>query len=165
MSERGVHTEVLRAFVDAQQLWHGAKGEHVIFYPPWFDRMPNGKLGASYSAISPVTGAPVRFDQANAEYNEGRYTGSAGLFDHEEDQRMRAGAQATPKEKRIVERYDTKKVTDYMARRGHLVAKREAEVFVAFWVEGRSYPSVARHLGLAISTVRDLVKKLRVRVK
>lgn len=160
-----VSQETLRTFVAAQRLHSPSSGPHAAYMAPWQDRLPNGRLGPEYLPLSPVSGAPVRMDQAMAEHAEGRYPFSPGLWDHDEDRRMRAPDTTTPKESRIIQRYDSERVRLFFETRGHLLPESEVRVYVAFWVEHRSYPNCARHLGVAVSTVRDLVKKIRTRIR
>lgn len=59
--------------------------EHALTAPPWRAILPSGELGEEYVPRSPRDGGIATWVRARSEYREGRYVGSPGLWDHEQE--------------------------------------------------------------------------------
>ena len=119
---------------------------HARFAPPWCERLLTSELGPTYG---PQT------DDAYARrlraHRDSIYGG--GLWDPGEDVHRRG-----------VERYDVLEVEELLARIGHLLGPRQLEAAYGYWRDRYSCGQVARRMGVAVSTVREWVKRIRQRV-
>jgi DNA-directed RNA polymerase specialized sigma24 family protein len=123
----------------------------ILYLPPWRERF-GAHLGPEYGPRK-----LSEYENAWARYNESLAGG--GLWDHDEEVRVLA-----KKARAMSDRYDAEPMRRYVERHSADVPARELEVYVAFWVDGRSVAVAARVLGLTPNTVKALIKRLRQRV-
>lgn len=135
--------------------------DQAMFRAPFRERLPDGTLGMEYMPISCKTGRAVTHDQAQRDYSECHEAiNSGGLWSHEIEALSRP-ATLRGRERLRVERYDHEAVTAYVDRHVSELPKRELEAYCLFYDQRRSYQEAARIMGVAISTARELVRRLR----
>lgn len=126
---------------------------HVFFCPPWRERLSDGRLGPEYGPLT-----PDEWERQWGHYNESFH--GLGLWDFSEDKR-----EAKREERRMVERYDARRMDKFMRRQSHEVPTRECEVYALFYGDGLSMSRVARRLGTSKKTAEGHLLALRRRLR
>lgn len=130
---------------------------HVLFMPPWRERLHADRLGPWYG---PHTEAA--FERALRSHRES--TAGGGLWDPEEERDM-SPALATREANAIAERYDAAKMRAFVERHNDQIPIRELEVYFAFYRDRLSKGDTARRMGVSKGTVKCLLVRLRRRSK
>lgn len=128
---------------------------------PWKQKLPGGGWGTEYFPISARSGRPVAQSTAERDYdNEHGAVDSSGLWDSETERKLH-GPRRVPQ---TPARYDETEMAAFVARRGHALTAHEWEIYTLFWVQRRSYSTIARELGRNPARVYEAIKRLRVRM-
>jgi DNA-binding CsgD family transcriptional regulator len=158
-----VSPRVVRDWIERGSL-HGAPDieGHAAQHAPWHDVIGTDEetghrvYGPERLPISPRTGRPAAQESTERDYSmEYSAIGSGGLWDSEEDARMR------PQKRPLGERYDTKRMAAFVARSSTQMTPRQFEIYTLFWVQRMSYGTVARRLGSKPARIFEAVKELR----
>lgn len=141
---------------------HWGKGGFGISYAsPWRELLPDGSLGPSYKPVSARSGQAVAYEQAVKDHAEGRYIGSAGLWDHQEAARMSPKRLVPPKPLK----YDHQEMDAFVKRHGSDLTVREIEVWTFYWKQNLSLPATARAIGVSANATHQRVKQLRLKMR
>jgi DNA-directed RNA polymerase specialized sigma24 family protein len=132
----------------------------ILYLPPWRDRYLTG-LGPEYGPrkLSEYENEWARWGESFHSVPT-KHATAGGLWDHDEEARV-----LTKKARAMSDRYDAEPMRRYVERHSADVPARELEVYVAFWVDGKSVAVAARVLGLNRKTVQELIRRLRRRMK
>lgn len=125
-----------------------------IHRAPWRDVMPNGTLGPEYRPRSVQTGRAVCHDRAEADFIA-KYGSLHAIPVSEEPEAMPV---------RYADRHfrhDQDAIERWCSKYSHRLSQQELDVYVSFWVEGRSYAQSASDLDISKESVRDAVKRIR----
>lgn len=141
--------------------------QHATLAAPYRARLANGQLGPEYLPISPRTGTAGTWERCKRESGQSFHVvpvggiGSGGFWDWTEEDSMQE--EPTKRERDDSQRKDSDRLAHYMERHSLDVPGRELEAYILFYEQRRSYGKVARIMGVAVSTVREWVNRLRAR--
>lgn len=127
-----------------------AVAEHAIYLPPWSD-------GPKMPFYGPRTES--QFQRSLQHYLLSRAGG--GLWDFETEAECHTKAALRQAVRR---RQDYEAVSSYVRTYRHQIPKKELEMFYAYFEDEKSLGIAAKQLGVAKSTAKELLRRLRKRV-
>lgn len=142
--------------------------DHGNYQSPWRERQPGpeGELGPEYLPISPRSGRAVAQSSAERDWAEGFHSmptqghDAGGLWDHDEERKLRGRAKVPL----TLPRYDEAEMRAFVERPSSKVTTHEWLVYTLFWLQRRSYSSIALELGRNRDKVYAVIKNLRIKL-
>jgi DNA-binding CsgD family transcriptional regulator len=121
----------------------------ALFFPPWRDRLADGRLGPFYGTTLPST-----WQVAWTAWNQSRAGG--GLWDPATDEETRRGGRPKPPPQPPAPEF--LRMDAFLARYGHRLTQRELEV-ATMRCRGRMRPAtIAKRLGMKQADVEALLR-------
>lgn len=122
----------------------------LIHRAPWKNRKINGELGEDFLPRSVITGRPASHARAEAHYIERfGHLGAVPVADEPPD----------PPERNP--RPDATEIAAWVAKYSARLSQRELDVYVSFWIEGRTHLGCAVFLDIDKDAVREAIKRIR----
>lgn len=146
-----------RSGYSAEELFDELEGEAYsddlwIYYPPWHDRMADGGLSPGYGPKS--AGA---FQTKIQAYRDSIWGG--GLW-HDDEEPKRVPVARKERRPELLEQLER-----YVARHSTEMSELQLAFYYGFYRDNKSLGRLAAEYGKPLSTVRELLRRLRRRAE